>query len=219
MQLYLYHFVELLCATLAIGSFRFLRAHRLVLLLPFLLFITLAEYIAILQHTIYHTSTYGTNYLIMLVEWIFYNYLFLRFTRLKTFRQYIRWSLPIGAACIVGGYYFFPGQYSVFFYCIILAGFFLSVAALGYLFTRFTEDEVTDLTQDPVGWVAVGVVVFFSGVSIVFSLYEFIQLKRITLWGEPIYTLVPRLLSLFLYSCISIAIITCRRIIPSLSAS
>ncbi|MFN9803057.1 MAG: hypothetical protein ACK54Y_04455 [Bacteroidota bacterium] len=90
---------------------------------------------------------------------------------------------------------------------------------MGYLFTRFTEDEVTDLTQDPVGWVAVGVVVFFSGVSIVFSLYEFIQLKRITLWGEPIYTLVPRLLSLFLYSCISIAIITCRRIIPSLSAS
>jgi hypothetical protein len=75
------------------------------------------------------------------------------------------------------------------------------------------------LTHDPVIWVAVGVVVFFSGVSIVFSLYQFIQIRQIKLWGEPIYTLVPRLLSIILYSCLSIAIITCRKTIPSSSVS
>lgn len=217
--IYLYHFIELLCTALAILNYRHLARHRIGWLLPFLFFITGAEYVAILQRNVYHTSTYGTNYLIMVVEWLFYNFLFHRFAQHTAYTRYLRVGVPLVVGCIAIGYFFFPNQYQVFFYCIILVGFFLSVSALFYMYLRFVGDERTDLTEDPVGWVAVGVVVFFSGVSIVFSLYEFIRSRQINLWGEPIYTLVPRLLSIFLYSCISIAIITCRKNTPSLSAS
>jgi len=216
---YLYHFIELLCMALAILYHRHLLRHKMGLLLPFLIFIVLAEYVAILQRNVYHTSTYGTNYLIMLVEWLLYNFLFDRFAQHAAYKKYLRVCVPLVTACIAICYFFFPSQYQVFFYCIILVGFFLSVSALFYMYVRFVGDEMTDLTKDPVGWVAVGVVVFFSGVSIVFSLYEFIRMRQVNLWGEPIYTLVPRLLSIFLYSCISIAIITCRKTTPSLSAS
>jgi hypothetical protein len=219
MQVYLYHFIELLCTLLAIFFFRHLRAQRMALLLPFLIFITLAEYIAILLRNVFHTSTYGINYLIMLVEWLFYNFLFLRFSPQPLLRQFIRVCLPLMTTCILVGYFFFPGYYPAFYYCIILVGFFLSFNSLGYMYSRFLQDEMNDLTHDPVIWVAVGVVVFFSGVSIVFSLYQFIQIRQIKLWGEPIYTLVPRLLSIILYSCLSIAIITCRKTIPSSSVS
>lgn len=219
MQVYLYHFIEIFCALLAILFYRNLRAKKMGLLLPFLLFITLAEYLAILQRNVFHTSTYGTNYLIMLVEWLFYNFLFLRFTTQPLLRQFIRISLPLLSIGILVGYFFFPGYYPAFYYCIMLVGFFLSFTSLGYMYSRFLRDEANDLTDDPVIWVAVGVVVFFSGVSIVFSLYQFIQMRQIKLWGEPIYALVPRLLSLFLYSCLSIAIITCRKTIPSSSVS
>lgn len=217
--IYLYHFIELLCTALAIVNHRHLMRRKLGLLLPFLLFITMAEYVAILQRNVYHTSTYGTNYLIMLVEWLLYNFLFHRFTQHAGYKKYLRLCVPLVVVCIAVGYFLFPNQYQVFFYCIILVGFFLSVSALFYMYVRFVEDEKTDLMEDPVGWVALGVVVFFSGVSIVFSLYEFIRLRQVNLWGEPIYTLVPRLLSIFLYSCISIAIIQCRKTTPSLSAS
>jgi hypothetical protein len=219
MQLYLYHFFELLSTLLALFFYRNLRERRMGILLPFLMFISVAEYLAILQRNIFYTSTYAINYLILLVEWLFYNLLFLRFTRQKLYLKYLHLSVPLMSVCIAASYFFYPVFYPAFYYCIISAGFLLSVAALGYMYSLFLDDQKQDLMDDPVGWVAVGVVFFFSGVSIVFSLYQLIQVRKVYLWGEPIYTLVPRMLSIFLYSCISIAIIKCRKIIPSSSVS
>ncbi len=219
MQLYLYHFFEVLSTLLAFYFYRSLREHRMGILMPFLVFISVAEYVAILQRNVLHTSTYAINYLILLVEWFFYNLLFLRMTRQRFFLQYLYLSIPVMSIGIVASYIFFPDFYPAFYYCIISAGFFLSVAALGYMYFRFLDDDKTDLLSDPVIWIAVGVVFFFSGVSIVFSMYQLIQIRKINLWGEPIYTLVPRILSIFLYSCISIAIIKCRKTIPSSPAS
>jgi len=122
---YLYHFIELLCMALAILFYRHLLRHKMGLLLPFLVFIVLAEYVAILQRNVYHTSTYGTNYLIMLVEWLFYNFLFYRFAQHTAYKKYLRVCVPLIVACIGVGSIFFPNQYQVFFYCIMLVGFFL----------------------------------------------------------------------------------------------
>ena len=83
--------------------------------------------------------------------------------------------------------------------------------ALMFILEQFEENKKNDLKSDPIFWVAFGVALFFSGVSIVFSNYDYIKQHNLTLFGERLYHFVPRLLSVFLYTCISISLIICRK--------
>jgi hypothetical protein len=219
MHLYLYIALELICTGLAIRYYAALRYFKLAGLLPFLLLISLAEMLAIWQKEVLQVSTYGTNYGVALVELFFYSFLFMRFTSHRFLKRMIRWLLPVLLFILLVGYWFYTTRYLAFFYSLIIEGFFLTACALGYLYFQFEEDRVEHPSLDPVGWIAIGVMIFFSGISIVFSLYEFIRSQQIVIGGEQIYNLIPRILSIVLYSCISMAIITCKTNFTSSSAS
>ncbi|NDA62925.1 MAG: hypothetical protein EBX50_12915 [Chitinophagia bacterium] len=219
MHLYFYNIVELICAGLAIGFFANLRNQGLVGLAPFLLFISGAEVLAVWQKDIARVSTYGTNYAIAIAELFFYGYLFMHATREIYMKRIIQIGIPVIFIATLIACFFFPQRYLAFYYCIIMEGFFLTVCALGYLYFQFDEDQLENPAYDPVGWIAIGVIIFFSGICIVFSLYEFIRMQQLIIFGEQIYILIPRMLSILLYSCISMAIITCKKNTTSSSAS
>ncbi|MBU3744910.1 MAG: hypothetical protein FGM61_10285 [Sediminibacterium sp.] len=219
MHLYLYNIVELVCAGLAIAFFGYLRNQGLGGLLPFLVFISSAEILAVWQKEIARVSTYGTNYAISIAELFFYGYLFLSATREVYMKRLIQAGIPIILIATFIACFLFPQRYLAFYYCIILEGFFLTICALGYLYFQFDEDQIENPAYDPIGWIAIGVIIFFSGICIVFSLYEFIRMQQLIIFGEQIYILIPRMLSILLYSCISMAIITCKINTTSSSAS
>lgn len=219
MHLYLYNIVELSCAALAIVFFVHIRNQGLGLLVPFLLFISGAEILAVWQKEIAKVSTYGTNYAIAIAELFFYGYLFMNNTRQVYMKRIIQIGIPIIFLVTLIACFGFPQRYLAFYYCILLEGFFLTVCALGYLYFQFDDDQIENPAYDPIGWIAIGVIIFFSGICIVFSLYDFIRMQQLIIFGEQIYILIPRMLSVLLYSCISMAIITCKINTTSSSAS
>lgn len=219
MHLYLYNIVEIICAALSIIYFGYLRNQGLGRLVPFLVFISVAEMLAIWQMEIARVSTYGTNYAIAIAELFFYGYLFMHATRQVYMKRIIRIGIPIIFFATLIACFLFPQRYLAFYYCILAEGFFLTVCALGYLYFQFDEDQIENPAYDPIGWIAIGVIIFFSGICIVFSLYEFIRMQQLIIFGAQIYILIPRMLSIVLYSCISMAIITCKINTTSSSAS
>ena len=218
MHLYLYTLLEIFCTGMAIRHFTALRYFQLAGLVPFLITITLAEVWAVWQKEVMHVSTYGTNYGVALLELFFYSFLFMKFTRHPGMKRMIRWLMPLPLLMVLGSYWFYSERFLAFYYSIIIEGFFLTAVGLGYLYYQFENDQTDNPSMDPVSWIAIGVMIFFSGISIVFSLYEFIRAQQIIIWGEQMYILIPRFLSIVLYSCITIAIITCKINFTSSSA-
>ncbi|MBU0696951.1 MAG: hypothetical protein KKE39_10580 [Bacteroidetes bacterium] len=56
-------------------------------------------------------------------------------------------------------------------------------------------------------WFASGILIFYSGISIVFSLVNYIREHHLNIAGMALYNFVPRCLSSILYACISIALL------------
>jgi hypothetical protein len=94
---------------------------------------------------------------------------------------------------------------------LIISGFFLALVSLLYLYERVNSDDDQDLVKQPGIWVALGVSIFFSGSSIVFSLHDLISKGNLKLFGFKLYWIVPQILSVFLYACISVSIILHRK--------
>lgn len=66
------------------------------------------------------------------------------------------------------------------------------------------------LAKAPGFWVAAGLLVFYAGISLNISVYNFLAAAQIRLWKTPIQNLIPQALSLFLYSFIIIAFKLCK---------
>ncbi len=94
---------------------------------------------------------------------------------------------------------------------LIISGFFLAAVALMYIYEQSINERTTVLVYEPGFWIAFGVSLFFSGISIVFSLHGFIMRNNLLLFGIRLYKIVPRVLCIILYSSISIAIILCKK--------
>ena len=173
--------------------------------LPFLGSIFFGEILA-------KNTQFGTiiNYLIGVTESFFYGYMFYNLSNKYFVKKIIIYFVPIS----VLGYlisFFFSNNKSVFFIAnIVISGFFLAAIALNYLYEKFDDDE-TILISDSGFWIAIGVSLFYSGVSIVFSLHDFIVRNNLTLFNIKLYKLVPRILSVILYLSISISIILCKK--------
>jgi hypothetical protein len=56
-------------------------------------------------------------------------------------------------------------------------------------------------------WISTGILIFNAGVAICFSLFNFIYENNLTLFGKRLYNIIPQLLCIVLYSCISIALL------------
>ena len=106
----------------------------------------------------------------------------------------------------------FSGKSLVYFFPnIVISGFFLAAIALFYLYERFADDEEILLISESGFWISVGVSLFYSGVSISFSLYSFILKNDISLFGQKVFVFAPRVLSIILYLSISISLILCSK--------
>ncbi len=90
----------------------------------------------------------------------------------------------------------------------IVSGIFLSGVACYYLYTEFINDNLEELLIHKSGfWIASGVLLFYSGYSIVITLHPFTSKNKVYIFDTPVHTFFTQILSVFLYSCITIALI------------
>ena len=180
--------------------------------LPFLAFIFIGELIAKYEYALLHHINVGFYYLIAIAESIFYSFIFYQLSNKSTLKKATLFFAFNSVAAYIIGFIFFRNDHSYFLPSLIISGFCFAVIALWYIYLKFvTDDDETLLINDPGFWIALGVSLFFSGTSIVFSLYNVIAKNNLNLFGIKLYNFVPRILCIVLYASISIAIILCKK--------
>ncbi len=210
MQFQLNTFCELITLIVAITNFSYLKNSYMKWFLPFMFFIFTSELCTNYQTNVLKEHAVRMNYIIAIVESIFYGYIFYKLNRETFFSKISLLFIPISVSAYIITYFLCDNPIEYIFFNIIISGFFIAMLALFYLYLQFKNDEETILIASPGFWIALGVSLFYSGISISFSLHNVIRSNNISLFGESILNIIPRILSVILYLSISIAIILCK---------
>ena len=206
-----YNIFELISVITAVIYYRSIKGSYMKWFLPFLSLIFFFEILAFYRWYISKQSTISINYLIGIIEAVFYSYIFYNISKGRNMKKIIFFFIPFSFFSYLFSYFFSHDKHSYFFYVTIFSGFFLAFFAIVYLYQLFLDDMKIIPLQIPGFWISLGVALFFSGVSIVFSLHEIVTTNDLTILGVRLYNFIPRVLSVILYSCISIAIILCKK--------
>jgi hypothetical protein len=173
--------------------------------LPFLVFVFLGElYESYLVSLV--KSTIPINYLIGTIECLFYGYVFFKIVHNRFSRLLI---LVLVSLCVIGYiycYFAYNASIDYFVYNLVISGFVLSLISLVYLYQQFNIDE-GNMLADPGFWLAFGICLFFSSISIVFITWDTIRVYRLAMFGMPLYQLVPKLLCILLYGSLCMVMI------------
>ena len=207
MPAYIHHIFELISFFVAIIYYRYLKDSFMKWFLPFLGFIFICEVIGNYQNAILKEPAVIINYLVGIVESVFYGYIFYHLSHRKILKKAIVIFVPISVISYLITFYFSGKSLIYFFPNIVISGFFLAAIALFYLYERFADDDQILLISESGFWISVGVSLFYSGTSISFSLYSFILKNDLSLFGQKAFVIAPRVLSIILYLSISISLI------------
>jgi hypothetical protein len=206
MLIYIHHFFELAACITVVYLYKYLRKSFMKWFLPFLILVCVGEIIA----HIYWLSFY-MNYIIGIAEAVFYGFIFYNLIEGRRSKLGIIFLMTLVIIIYFITYAFFDTRpyLTYFFKNLIFFGFLMTVISLGYLFQLFRKDD--RIVKDPGFWIALGVIVFFSGTSIVFSLYTYGIKNNLYLFGEGLHRIIPRFLSVLLYGSFIVSILMCRK--------
>lgn len=97
-------------------------------------------------------------------------------------------------------------------YLALASGFVITFCGIFFLFNYFNLDNPEDERKwQPVIWITIGVTAFYPVTNISFAFYKFLLANDATLFGIPLYQLIPRVMSIFMYSCFSYAFYLCKK--------
>ncbi|MBV9988650.1 MAG: hypothetical protein JO301_13310 [Chitinophagaceae bacterium] len=200
---------ELISFLLAVWAYPYLRLPYTKWLPVFLGFIFVSETATNLAPVGFHVT-----YLSLAIQAVYYGYIFYELASTRK----IRISILVFVIGIVLAYsfsYIFldTTRWYMFNFMRITMIFdlILTIIALNYLYRWSLLDANIFFVQEPSVWIAFGVVIFFSGYNIAVALYPYIIKQNLNVFGLRLYNLIPRLLSVVLYSCFSVAIVLYRR--------
>lgn len=203
------YYIEFLTFCIALYRYKRLKNSYMFWFIPFLGLTFLSEVSSDFIYKTYNLSTYWIFNFLIPITTIFYGFIFyclIRDKRLKT-------PLTLmGILYLLTNFYWSITSLSFSIPIVLLASVILVFLSC-YYFYRCLLDEV-NLSAFYVKsglWFAAGVLIFYSGISIVFSLVDYIRDHHLTLNGLPLYQFVPRVLSIILYGCFSVAFLLWRK--------
>ncbi len=211
MKSYIYNIAELLILLFVAYCYPFIKRSYMKWFLPFLTFVFLGDFLGKIQFQLTNKPNYGIHYLIGIVESCFYCFIFYSLTKSKEIKKM---TIMSGLLCLIiylGSYFFYRNNLNTIFWCVTICGFFIVTTALAFLYKMAIDIERLSLCKEPGFWISFGVSLFFSGISISFSLHDYIIKNDLQLFGQVLHNTIPQILSLILYSCIIIAIILCKK--------
>jgi hypothetical protein len=207
-----YQYFQYASLILAIMFYRSLKTRSLGLLLPLLIIVCVVETAA------HSTKALGlkTNYDIYKVwtvgSLLLHYVIFAKLLKMKNWQLFLYLaicSVTIGFM-LIDLIFISPGTtvyYTNTLMCI--EQFLLSCLLIGQLF--MDDSNPVQLSAHPHFWFAAGLMVFTACYMIISGLHPYLRDNKITLFGDPIYRTVGRLINYVLYICYSISIILCSR--------
>jgi hypothetical protein len=205
----LYHISELQAFLVACYYYRYLRGSFMKWLAPFLGFIFFAD-VSIYIQSILLDLEYPvvTFYLLQVIQTVFYGYFFSKLADSKIVRRLVILMWFICIPSYVLNFFFSGNSTSKNLQIImVLSNIFIAVLSIIYVYLIIIRNDGIKLTDEPGWWIAIGVSLFSSCVCIGQILYKVIRQNNLRLFGMYLYNLIPQLMSLILYSFISISII------------
>ncbi|WP_342327574.1 hypothetical protein [Pedobacter sp. FW305-3-2-15-E-R2A2] len=211
MEFSIQHYFEFLSLLICIFCSGKLRHSFLIAFLPYLLIILCVELIAKYLYSLHHYNTSWIYNLMNLFSNGFYAFIFYRFATEKQHQLvlflitsiYVSFSLLFHVLTSFKDFNIYivaiGGIIQVFFSC------------LHFYYYLQNDEYVSERHYSSGLFIAAGVLIFYSGIAICFSLYHYIRFNALSLFGIPLYNLVPRYLSILLYLLISIALIIWKR--------
>jgi hypothetical protein len=200
---YLHNLSELAACIAAAYYHKYLNRSFMKWFLPFFIFIFIAELTEKMQ-----INVFSISYVIGVVEAIFYSFVFYNLIEGRKNKNLIISLMSLVVLNYFIAYFFLDtdGYYQTYYVKnLIFFGFLITIIALIYLYQLFKNQD--KIIQEPGFWIAFGVVVFFSGISIVFLLYPFIVANNIRLFGEMLYKIIARFLCVVLYGSFIVSMV------------
>jgi len=207
MNLSLHYYFEFLGLFISALYFGKLSKSFLALFLPYLLLLLLVELFAVYLYRTYQQPTGWMYNLLNLVSHIFYAHVFYKYAEEYKHKRFI---ILLTCCYLTGSVtYYLSTSFFNFSNAVIAAGGVLQVIfSCLYFYVYLQNDNYVKEKHYSSGlWIASGVLIFYSGIAICFSLYYYILLNNLNVYNLPLYNVIPRYLSIILYSCISIALL------------
>jgi hypothetical protein len=203
-----YYIAQLQAFLVACYYYRYIKHSFMKWFMPFLGFVLLAG-LSIRAHVILRLPPpVLIAYLLQVVQTAFYGYLFFKLSTNKIIRRLVILMCAICIPTYVLNFFLSGNATSAnLLVAVIITSIFMTVISVLYLYLLIIENENIRLVKEPGWWIATGISIFFSCTCVAFLLYDFILSNRLILFGMYLYNLIPRLMSLILYSFISISIV------------
>ena len=198
------HIIYLSIMLLSAAAGFFYRKHlknRNLSLLPFyLLFVFLQESVV----AILDVSTGIVYNIYNPITTIFFSFLFTSIPFNRRSRKLIFGLLITYLTAVVVTFIFFQPMRLYNNYVFLTGSMITVLNAILFLFNYFKLDNRAEEKKwQPVLWVVIGIVTFYPVVNIAFSFYKYLVTYEATLWGMQLYRMIPQIMSIFMYSCLS----------------
>lgn len=203
------HIAEFIALMVSIFCYKRIKHSYLQWIIPYLALVLTGELIASYIFSILK----GVNTFIYI--WIntfsilFYNNVFYNlFEKERIVRKIIIVTASILVLISLFLFFFVHNYMEYKNYVFIVSGILLSCFACLYLYRQFMKDDVEDLLIKQSGfWMAAGVLMFYSGICMVYALHPIIDKNNLMVFGIKLHNFFGRVLSVFLYSCLSVAVL------------
>lgn len=201
MILFIHNYFEILSLTIAIILYNRLKSSFMVWFIPYLSFIVAGELFA------NNSEWSGTDnsYLYAVINsgsQYFFSFIFYRFVANPAIKKLILGCVVFYTLILV---WFVMMSPSVMYMINATSGL-VAIMACAYFYNiMLADDDEEDQTYVSGLWVASGLLIFYLGIILCFSLRNHIMQNKLSFDGLSLYRVIPRYLSIILYSCFSIS--------------
>lgn len=210
---YLYYASLLLSVIVGFIYRKDLRNRQLFYFVPFL-FLVFVQEISIFFYLLkYPNATTGIIYNIyqpICTLFLSAFYYFIPFN--KPLRKIIFWLFTVYLIVTLFTFCYIQPVQIFNSYLFLAGGLVITCCGIFFLFNYFNLDNRTQEKHwRPVIWITIGIIVFYPIVNISFAFYKHLLAYQAKVFGIPLYNLIPKLMSIFMYSCFTYAFYLCKK--------
>ena len=211
---YLYLACLLFSALMAFLNRRHLKSRQLIIFIPYLFYLFIQEFtLLVVIKNFYPVKSTGIIYNIYKpISALCFTVFFYRIPFNASLRKLILALITIYLLVTFFTFGFIQPVTIYNSYLSLAGGLVIASCALFFLFNYFNLDN-PELEKHwrPVIWICIGILLFYPVVNISFSFYHDLISAQAKILGAKLYQTIPRVMSIFMYSCFSYAFYLCKK--------
>jgi hypothetical protein len=214
LTLLIIYLASILFSVLAAFIYRkHLESRKLLIMLPFLFLVFIQE--AILGILAMYSKSSGNSIIYNIYRpatVIVFGFIYYRLPFMESVKRLIVIIVSLYLLLVLSNHIFLESILDTGTYMILVRGFFITFLCLLFLARYFHLDNLSEEKYwRPLLWVTIAIAIFYPVTSISISFQKYLSHGDYTLYGFKLYHVIPRVMSIFMYSCFSYAFFLCRK--------